>query len=337
MKNIILLSLLLIVSINLNAQTDSLNKQIVSQAIIEESNQFRVLVYLFRLTNGGSPKDSLEFYNFLSSRNYPNEFKFIINFTFYDTNKVSYNFLLDKEDFLEINDSLKVIYIKADVTADYFSDLASTIHSLEVKIDSAVLINADLPSFLTSAYYDGIFIRLEKEDILSIKSNIINDYEPNSPEFLVLKSIECFQKQDWVTYADIIYPEDLNQIKSGFDLVVNSNYGSEIIQNFDNVKTKEEFLEMSSKEFLPEFMNFLLNVNPQYAYAFQNFTVDIIGKVNEDEMTHIISRQNIILMGKNIEQLELNTVIKIGDKYYLKMRDDLQIFVDQIKSMADNN
>ena len=331
MKSILFGLFYFLLSFNLFSQTDSINIAAVSNVIIEESNQFRVLVYLYRISNGISPKDFSDFHDFLDSKNYPSGFKYISNISFFDTNKVSYDFNLDEENGLTLNDSLNIVYIDAHVTADYLSDFMSTIHSFESEIDSAVVINNNIPEIITDQASDTLFIRLEKEDLLSINSNIKNIYEPDTPEFLVLKSVECLQNQDWITFADILYPADLELMKSAFDYIVKEEKIPDLTDSFENINTKEEFLELSPKEFVPEFMNFLYSVSPQYAYAFQNIQVEIVGKISEKEMIHVLAREKINLMGKNVERLEVNTVIKVGDKFYLKLQEELRSFIDQLR------
>lgn len=334
MKVLVLFLVSFLLSFTAFAQNDSLNTAKVVNSVIEESNQFSVLVYLYRVTNSKSPKDSIEFFNYLSSNNYPMDFKFIRNINFYDTNKVSYDFSLSGEGVIKLDDSTELSLVKAKVILDYFTDFESTIHTIDIKIDSAVINRKSYISVISNKHESGIYIRLEKEDLLNLKTIVTNDYETNTPEYLIMESVRCIQNQDWKSYADILYPDDLDTMKSAFDYVMNSGKGRELLPYFDNVSTKEEFLKLSPKEFFPEFMKFVLTVNPQYAFASKNLSLEIIGKVKENDMVHVVVRGKMNYMNKSFQQLSVNTAIKVGDKYYLKMNDDLKQVSEQIKAMA---
>jgi hypothetical protein len=335
MKKII--PLILLITSVIFAQSDSLKNEIVVNTIIKESNQFRVLVYLYRFNHGRSPVDSSEFFDYLDDESYPHNFKFINNIKFYDTNKVSYDFNLLKSDSMKINDSTEIDFVKANVIADYSIGYSSTIHSMDIKIDSAILMIKENIFVITKKHETGIFIRLDKKDLLSIKSNITNKYKPNTPEYLVIKALQCTQNQDWESYAEILYPEDLAEVKKSFDYIIQSKKGDELLQNFKGISSKKEFLKLTPKKFFPEFMKFILSMEPKYAYAFKNITIQIIGSVKEKNMVHVLSRQKINLMGKSLQQLEVDTTIKIGNKYYLKLEDNMKQSLERIRSFADKN
>ncbi len=164
----------------------------------------------------------------------------------------------------------------------------------------------------------------------------VDTYPEGSPEHLTTLALKYTTEENWKAYAEILDSDDLKIVKSIFNYLVSKDTTDEILKEFNFKGSKDSFYNVSQIEFFPMFMSFIYKIQPQLSSALGSISSKVIGTVPEGNLSHVLTRKKVESAGINYEQLEIITVIHKDNKIFIKMKDNIKAFAEQLKKLLGN-
>jgi hypothetical protein len=142
---------------------------------------------------------------------------------------------------------------------------------------------------------------------------------PHSPEDIVALYAVVLKTGDWESYVDLMHPSWFEDFRMGTLELVNTALmrgdTTDVIRLLETTDTTA-LAALAPDELFLRFIRNTNNGDPDPALEFFDF--DIIGSVLEDDsLTHVISRVNHTKPGQEASQIETITLKRHGDRWYI--------------------
>lgn len=127
---------------------------------------------------------------------------------------------------------------------------------------------------------------------------------------------------DWAKYASQIQPEGLEEFRAmvmpSIEKMVMASKGDSV-NLLGKMFKSEELQGMPADSFFVEFMTLVTSLSPQIDSTFSGMTNKAIGAVAEgDSVVHVVVKTNLKLAGQNIDEMNIQTVVKSDDGWKLE-------------------
>jgi hypothetical protein len=153
-----------------------------------------------------------------------------------------------------------------------------------------------------------------------------------SPEQVIASMMTSLGKEDWDTFTNLMHPDALQQFKTLFHDVLISDSSDQIGSYLFGVPDLQAFDNMSASKIYKQFMTNLYNLEPSLRDVLSNTSYEILGSVKEgNELVHVLYRIKMEVGGKEVQQLEIETVQNYQGQWRTLLRKDITAVADQLK------
>lgn len=157
----------------------------------------------------------------------------------------------------------------------------------------------------------------------------------NTPEDAARQYFAVTRQGDWRQAATLMHPEALEEFRSFFQKLVELETSGEVATLFFNVRTPEEFAELSDVEVYARLVSAMSTLSPEMIELMTSLDAEIIGSVAEGDTAHVVYRMNASAQGVRISQIQVASFRKSGDRWMALLTGDLQGLVEGLSGMME--
>lgn len=154
------------------------------------------------------------------------------------------------------------------------------------------------------------------------------DTRLNDAITLATQGDQAMIKLDWITYAPMIYPEDMDKFKSMLLLELERlamSRKSDSVTVFDQTFSLEELRQEPAEKFFSDIMVILFRVSPELNRSFTNMKNTFIGAVAENDSTiHVVAHTRMMVGTRHVDEMNVVTVHRVEDGWKLGISSKLQ-------------
>ena len=134
---------------------------------------------------------------------------------------------------------------------------------------------------------------------------------------------KALNELDWAGYATQVQKEGLDRfnamLKPGIEKLILAS-PSDSVNLFGKNYNSQELQALDNAAFFGAIMDMVATVSPDLKTTFSNMTNEAIGAVAEDDsLVHVVIRSNMMIGTNAVEEMTIQTVVKVGDEWKLKM------------------
>lgn len=136
-------------------------------------------------------------------------------------------------------------------------------------------------------------------------------------------------KEEWARAATFFSSESLKEIRRGFDPLLNSR---SLQLSFFPGKSKEEIEQLGDVEFVSSIFGYFFRTMRSRGIEIEMNPPRILGSVEEGpESTHVVYRQEGRVNGSEVSVVDMMTVQKIDEGWYVGVPEEFEGFVASIQ------
>ena len=161
-----------------------------------------------------------------------------------------------------------------------------------------------------------------------------------SPEEMIQLYFDAFKKGDNQVLADNMHKGELARFKDAlmplFETGLDSSPGGfaserAMLRLFVGDADMEQVRNESPQDFFIRFLSWVMGLNPAIKQSMAGATIEIIGSVPEKDMTHVLYRMSVNMMGTTMKQLSVMSVKKEGDDWKLMLTGEIEGMSQMLK------
>lgn len=156
----------------------------------------------------------------------------------------------------------------------------------------------------------------------------------SSPEEVVAIYFKAFQQSDMATLAAHMHPDELAKFRNmmlpvmekGLAAADDDAEGEDgmALQLFAGHDDIDVIRNESHQAFFARFMTWVMKINPMLKSSMEGAKVEPIGHVNEGDLTHVVYRMHVEMMGANITQVSAISLKRKDDTWKLMLTGEIE-------------
>lgn len=137
----------------------------------------------------------------------------------------------------------------------------------------------------------------------------------DTPQAVAARYSAAMRASDWATVAQLSHPEALKQLKEMFGPLVAAE-PAKFGAVFFNVRSKEEYDQLSGITVLERLMRSLSKQVPEFAAAVEASEMKIVGHVKEEpDLAHVVYRMNTKVGDLSVSKTAVMTLKREGESW----------------------
>lgn len=155
-----------------------------------------------------------------------------------------------------------------------------------------------------------------------------------TPEEIVVSYFRSIQQGDMISLAANMYPDELAKFRDTMLPVMEKGIrqaeentddedGLAMIA-FSSGDDIETIKSESAETFFTRFMNWVMTINPEMKLSLEGAKVEPVGHVDEGELTHVVYRMHVEMLGTMVSQISAITLKKYNDTWKLMLTGEME-------------
>ncbi len=155
-----------------------------------------------------------------------------------------------------------------------------------------------------------------------------------TPEEIVVSYFRSIQQGDMKSLAANMYPDELAKFRDTMLPVMEKGIrqaeentddedGLAMIA-FSSGDDIETIKSESAETFFTRFMNWVMTINPEMKLSLEGAKVEPVGHVDEGELTHVVYRMHVEMLGTMVSQISAITLKKYNDTWKLMLTGEME-------------
>jgi hypothetical protein len=185
------------------------------------------------------------------------------------------------------------------------------------------------PAMVLAALFLGLLAcgRTENAESQEHASTAATTTGSETPEQVTDQIITAMRNKDWAGVARLMHPEALKELRSLFDLILESQDpdDSEVRQQLFGVRTVEEAKALSDTEIFTNLMRGVLAQQGGLGDVLATAEVKILGHVQESADTvHVVYRMNMTVEEISISMMDVASMTRFGNTWRGLLKGDMR-------------
>jgi len=156
----------------------------------------------------------------------------------------------------------------------------------------------------------------------------------STPEEVVTIYFQNFQRGDMQALAASMHPDELTKFRDMMLPVIEKGIAAAeedpdaedplAMKVFAGIDDLDAIRAESTEAFFARFMNWVMTINPMMKSSMDGTKVETIGHVDEGDLTHVVFRMHVEMLGATVKQLSAISLKKSDDTWKLMLTGEIE-------------
>lgn len=170
-----------------------------------------------------------------------------------------------------------------------------------------VLSNIRIPVLACSVAGGSKLYRNSMRYLILITALIVSTIQAETPEDVIRSYVDKIKSDGLGGVAGLMHPDELTKFQNMMSPVIeealNDSEGRMMFGRFTRSFDEGTLGQLTAEEFMATFLQSLEAIQPQLSEILKSASVEVIGHVNEGDVSHVVARFRTQMGGMEIEKM----------------------------------
>ncbi len=158
-----------------------------------------------------------------------------------------------------------------------------------------------------------------------------------TPEALAQSCINSLQTGDFVAFATLLHPEEIELFTDIIDIASSMDSTGSVTMMLFHVDSPDDFATMDKEELIGNFLRVMMDQQQGILESFRTATFTLLGSVPEKDMVHVLYRMSFVIQGIPFETVDIITARQYENTWRMELDAEIKGALEVLKTKLSNN